>query len=244
MFIAEARRLLSPIVGKSGGVLYSSFSTLVPGRFYIIGLNPGGADLTGETIGHSLDNLRRYNHNAYLDEDWSSGTRHYLPGGHPLQRHIVSLMQQLGEDTRHVCASNLIFTRSPNQYAADFPESGHICWPVHQLLLNIVKPDVIIAFGNGAISPYAFLAAKHLETQGTWPAEYMHAAEYRKWQCKAFLGSFDIHDILVIGLPHLSRYTIEGRPAVLNWIKEMIRRHNEGFEGTGDPLAARRSPQP
>ena len=139
------------------------------------------------------------------------------------------LMQELGEDLRHVCPSNLIFTRSPDQYGADYPERGHLCWPVHHMILNIVRPNVIIAFGNGNISPYAFLALKHKKTLGTWPVETRCAAQYGPWQCKSFRTRIESRHILVIGLPHLSRYTIEGKPAVLNWIKEKIREYNEAL---------------
>jgi len=230
-FIAEARRHLSPILGESGGLMYSSFATLTPGRFYILGLNPGGALGSGDTIAQCLDGLPEYKDNAYLDENWSSDSRHYDAGGHPLQRHLFLLMQALGEDLRRVCAANLIFTRSPNQYGADYPDRGHVCWPVHQMILNVVRPSVIIAFGNGGISPYAFLALKHQEMLGT-PEEATHPAQYRTWQCKAFQTRIEDTDILVLGLPHLSRYTIEGRPEVLKWIKEKIREHNNGVQLT------------
>jgi hypothetical protein len=229
-FISESRRHLVPILNDNGGILYSAFSTLTQGAFYILGLNPGGALGSGDTLAQCLDSLPQYKDNAYLDEDWSSDTRHYCRGGHPLQRHLFLLMKELGEDLRRVCAANLIFSRSPDQYGADYPKRGHICWPVHQMILNIVKPEVIIAFGNGGISPYAFLAHKHQETLGTWPEESTQPAQYRTWQCKAFQTKIDDKDILVLGLPHLSRYTIEGRPAVMNWIKEKIREHNNCLE--------------
>ena len=229
-FMAEARRHLARIVSERGGVLYSAFSTVTPGRFYVLGLNPGGALGSGDTIAHCLDGLPQYEGNAYLDEDWGSDSRHYGCGGHPLQRHLLLLMQELGEDLRRVCAANLIFTRSPDQYGADYPERGHLCWPVHQMILSIVKPEVIIAFGNGAISPYSFLTLKHHEMFGVWPTEFTHPASFRTWQCKTFSTRIDGLNLLVLGLPHLSRYTTEGRPAVVNWIRRKISEHNNGTE--------------
>ena len=230
--ISEASDHLSPILRESGGILYSSVFTLTPGIFYILGLNPGGALGSGDTIDQCLAGLPEYKENAYLDGNWSSDSRHYDAGGHPLQRHLFLLMQELGEDLRRVCAANLIFTRSPDQYGADYPDRGHICWPVHQMILNVVRPSVIIAFGNGGISPYAFLALKHQEMLGTWPEEATHPAQYGTWQCKAFQTRIEDKDILVLGLPHLSRYTIEGRPEVLKWIKEKIKEHNNGVQLT------------
>jgi len=229
-FIAEARHHLSNILNEHGGILYSSFSTLKPGKFYILGLNPGGIQGSGDTIAQCLDDLPQYKENAYLDENWSSDSRHYRKGGHPLQQHILQLMQQLGEDLRQVCAANLIFTRSRDQHGAGFPEHGHLCWPVHQMILGIVKPAVIIAFGNGAISPYAFLALKHQETLGEQPREATHPAEYREWHCKAFQTRIGNRKLLVLGIPHLSRYTTEGRPSVIKWIKDKIGQHNNDTE--------------
>lgn len=231
-FISEAKHHLAPILGETGSILYSTFSTLTRGNYYILGLNPGGAMDSGHTIAQCLNDLSEYDENAYLDEDWSSDSRKYRRGGHPLQRHLLILMQELGENLRGVCAANLIFTRSPDQYGAYYPERGHVCWPVHQIILNVVRPAVIIAFGNGAISPYAFLALEHKETLGTRPEEVTHAAEYGPWLCKAFQTRIKDSNILVLGLPHLSRYTIEGRPVVLNWIKEKIREHYRGIQLT------------
>jgi hypothetical protein len=94
------------------------------------------------------------------------------------------------------------------------------------MILDSVSPDVIVAFGNGFISPYHFLLLKHYENLGSWPTVTARSAEYRAWQCKSFRTRIDNRDLLVLGLPHLSRYTIEGRPAVVNWIKERIRQHN------------------
>lgn len=231
-FVRESREPLLPILNEPGGILYSSVSTLTPGTFYILGLNPGGALGSGDTIAHCLDGLPEYSKNAYLDENWSSDSRHYDTGGHPLQHHLKLLMRELGEDLRNVCAANLIFTRSPDQQGAYYPERGHLCWPVHQMILNIVKPDVIIAFGNGHISPYAFLALKHQETLGAWPKEQKCPAQYGKWQCKVFQTKINDVNSLVLGLPHLSRYTTEGRPEVVTWIKEKISEHRNGVQLT------------
>lgn len=232
-FVAEAKRTLSPILGDKGATLYSSFKTLAPGKFYILGLNPGGPVDSGQTLAESLDCLPEQQENAYLDEDWSSTARHFDVGQHPLQRHLSELMREIGQDLQNVCASNLIFTRSPGQHGADYPARGHVCWPVHQMILDIVKPNVIIAFGNGDISPYAFLALKHHETMGVWPKEVTHPAQYWTWQCKAFQTEIEGRDILVFGLPHLSRYTIRGRPEVTNWIKKTIGEHDNGVRLAG-----------
>ncbi len=223
----KARYHLSRTLGERGAILYSSFLTLSPRRFYILGLNPGGTPGSGDTIAQRLNGLSRHKGNAHIDEDWRFDSRHYGIGEHPLQRHLRMLMQELGEDLRHVWASNLIFARSPDQYSADYPERRHLCWPVHQMIMNIVRPNVIIAFGNGNVLPYAFLALKYQETLGEEPEETRFAAQHGPWQCRSLQTWIESRPTLVIGLPHLSRYTIEGKPAGLDWIKEKIRKHNK-----------------
>ena len=227
-FIDESKDHLSLVLDESGSVLYSSINTLAPGMFYILGLNPGGS--SGSKIRHRLDALNQHTENAYLDENWSSNKRSYRTGGHPLQRHLSMLMEQLGQNLRNVCASNLIFTRSSDQSGANFPQNGDICWPVHRLILSIVQPSIIIAFGNGTVSPYAFIHKKHYKTHGVWPRETECEAEHGSWKCKVFKTRIDDFDILVLGLPHLSRYTIEGRSTVMNWIRSKIREHNNSIQ--------------
>lgn len=220
VFVSTSAEMLKTILAQSGAVLYSSVETLCPGSLYILGLNPGGK--TGQTIAECLQSLPRFRGNEYLDEDWSSDKRSYPKGGHPLQRHLAHLIGELGQDLRGICASNLIFTRSSDQYGADYLQNAGVCWPVHELILSIVRPSVLLVFGNGDISPYAYLRQRHFDSHRIVPEETKEDAQFRNWQCKAFRTTVGSISFLVLGLPHLSRYTIEGRPKVLKWIKEIL----------------------
>ena len=160
-FIQKAIKILpDEILNGSGSVIYSSAETLRPGKYYILGFNPGGdaAENKGN-VKDSLNNLLTRKGNAYLDEDWSSKNRKYRCGNHPLQRHLAEVMNAIGEDLRDVCASNLIFLRSPDQYGVKYPAPAKACWRVHEMVLEIVQPRIILAFGNGQRSPYDFLRA-------------------------------------------------------------------------------------
>ena len=154
-FVSNAKKLLSPVLDESEAILYSAWKTLCPGRYYILGLNPGGN--TGPTIRECLNELNNYTENAYLDEDWSSKTSNHGVGGHPLQVHLKSLFQSLGYDLRNICACNLIFSRSTNQYGAYYPAKANLCWEVHKMIINIVQPQILLVFGNGSISTYNYL---------------------------------------------------------------------------------------
>ena len=220
-FVQNARDYLKEkgILEESGCVLYSAFSTLKRGRFYILGLNPGGTPDSKDTIAQDLEELPTYNTNAYIDEAWGR----YKPGKHPLQYQLKLLIEsKLGENLREICASNLIFRRSKNQNEINYPDSADLCWPVHQMILDIVKPDVIITFGNGSISPYAYLKNKYLKNNDS-NSEKTKWADWGNWKCKAFRAKNEDHDTLVLGIPHLSRYRVRGRKEeVINWIKEQI----------------------
>jgi hypothetical protein len=218
--VSNARKLLSSMLDESGAILYSAWETLCPGRYYILGLNPGGN--TGPTIREHLNELKNYTENAYLDEDWSSKARNYGVGGHPLQVHLKSLLQGLGYDLRNICASNLIFSQSPNQYGAYYPAKANQCWDVHKMIINIVQPKILLVFGNGSISPYNYLQRKHNEQFSKWPKEKVMPSGHATWVCRSFETTLEGKKRIVIGLPHLSRYSINGKFKVLQWIKNII----------------------
>ena len=61
-FIIKAREILESIRHESGAILYSSWNTLQPGKYYVLGLNPGGTE--GPTIQTCLNELINYSGNA------------------------------------------------------------------------------------------------------------------------------------------------------------------------------------
>lgn len=208
-----ASQQLASILQESGQILYSSASTLSPGSVYLLGHNPGGSpqDLGDATIGRSIKQLPTKKTNSYLDEGWGD----LPPGESVLQRRVRFLLDGLGLDVRSVAASNLIFLRSRDVDGVEFPADAELCWPVHERILEVVSPSVIIAFGNDERqSPYAFLREKYAQRsdQETRPAGHGN------WRCKSFNvpGSWR-----VIGLPHLRRYAIDDHPEVIEWIKEV-----------------------
>lgn len=217
--VSNSTKLLSSILDESGAILYSAWKTLCPGRYYILGLNPGGD--TGATIRECLNELNNYTGNAYLDEDWSSEKRNYGIGGHPLQVNLKALFQSLGFDLRNICASNLIFSRSPNQYGAFYPAKANQCWDVHKMIINIVQRQILLVFGNGRISPYNYLQMRHNEQFSKCPQEKIIPSGHSTWACKSFEATLEGKKRIVIGLPHLSRYSIGGKDKVIQWIKNI-----------------------
>lgn len=209
--VRKANESLGAILDESGTILYSSSATLKPGKYYFLGLNPGGTDANTNTIRQSLGNLGTRTDNAYLDEDWSSDSRSYGKGRHPLQKSFRSLFVALGEDPRAICASNLIFSRSISEKGAGGAKRTELCWAVHEAILEIVRPAVIITFGR---QPFNFFRYKLSGTaaedsragHGNWTWRYSILKTGEK----------------LIGLPHLSRYALISHPDVVNGIRELI----------------------
>lgn len=209
--VRKAEDSLGQILDNSGTVLYSSSSTLQPGTYYFLGLNPGGVDVGTNTIRQSLCNLGALTVNAYLDEDWSSDSRSYGKACHPLQKNFECLFKSLGEDPRAVCASNLIFSRSISEKGAGGRERAELCWPVHETILEVVRPAAIITFGR---QPFNFITEK---LSGTAPKDF--PAGHGNWTWRYSILNTGKK---LVGLPHLSRYALMSHPAVLREIRELI----------------------
>ena len=212
--VAFATAHLAPIADKSGRILYSGSHTLRVGSIYLLGLNPGGDPTThDDTVGSSLAELSSRKNNAYLDESWEYRGKPYPIGQSPLQIRVCWLLERLGTAPRDVCASNIIFTRSKGSSGSGYPETAELCWPVHEQIIRIVRPKVIVAFGNSGVSPYRFLR-KQLHGTNETSIESGHGC----WACSTFVG---LSGIRVVGLPHLSRYAVINNPRVADWVKDI-----------------------
>ena len=209
-----AREHLRSILDMSGEVLYSGAATLKPGQVYLLGHNPGGdaQSRTLKTVRSSLDELPTKTINSYLDTRWNGRA----VGASPLQRRVVWLLRALGFEPRTVGASNLIFVRSRDAAASQFDVYADLCWLVHEQILQIVKPQLVVVFGNSNGSPYAYLERKfRAQSHERYPSGH------GTWTCRSFLvpGHFR-----VVGLPHLSRYDVARHPEVAQWIRALAAR--------------------
>jgi hypothetical protein len=221
-FVREAEVQLSSLLSESGKVLYSAASTLKQGDIYVLGFNPGGdpAHSDSRSIGESLYGLPSKMSNDYFDESWARPTgKPFRPGSHPLQRNLRVLFDSLGRNLQSVCASNLIFVRSKKAAEVQYLEYAGRCWSVHELILDIVKPRTILAFGNSTWSTFSYLYEKL--GQGVTQAEPFPSG-HGNWVLKAFQGRYKGAPVSVIGLPHLSRYTVKRRAEVVQWLQRFI----------------------
>ncbi len=211
-FVAAAEAQLEPLLDLSGEVLFSAAHTLREGDIYICGLNPGGDDAPHHhTIREDLERLPHKSSNNYLDESWRQRGRRYSQGAAPLQCRLRWLIEALGYDLREVCASNLIFARSRGEAGSGYPEYAQICWPVHERILRIVRPKMIMVYGK---PPFEFLCQRSMRLS---PIDSIWSGR-DTWKCRAFRAKVAAQEVIVIGLPHLSRYKVIGKTQVVEWI--------------------------
>lgn len=211
--VQKTEETLNEILGESGTILYSSCATLTRGKYYFLGLNPGGEEEGTNSIQKSLDHLRAQTENAYLDQAWCSHANcTKCIGQHRLQKNYAALFSALGEDPRAICASNLIFRRSRDENDSGFPELAKSCWPVHETILQIVRPRAIITFG---VTNTFFFVAEQL---GGGSIQYFKS-EHGNWSCRYLVKK---GAPVLIGLPHLSIYPLYNRPEVLKKIRSLI----------------------
>lgn len=180
-----------PALSKmNGGILYSSVETLKEGKFYFLGVNPGG--IGSEPL--HFDPL--YRENAYLDEVWDNGNGTYEKGKAPLQRRVQNLFHALGIDLREVCASNLIFRQSQDiQLLEDFYADADACFPIHQYIIEeIVKPQFIISMGRDVIDYF------------TNKQNYSFYDEFDSGHSTWKIRIAKKGDITHINVPHMSYY--------------------------------------
>lgn len=201
-----ARTQLQDLLHLSGRILYSSHETLKPGKIYLLGHNPGGdpVEQAAFTIGRDLDELPSRTTNAYEDERWRGG---YPKGGKPLQKRVCWMLDQLGEKPAEVAASNFLFNRSRDSGTSKFREHVDRYWTVHEKILDIVKPRLILTFSGPG---YAFLRRKL-----TGGPEVGCLAGHGNWKCHKFQVS---SGMWVANVPHLSRYDITGKNSVIDWM--------------------------
>lgn len=136
--------------------------------------------------------------NDFLDEVWQGST---TPGTRPLQRRVQWLCEELATPIRDVCASNLIFMRSRFERDARFPEAAHLCWPIHETVLSIVRPRLILTHG-GNVFRYVM---ERLGSTAQNPVESIPSG-HGQWVCRQVEVELDGRRVRIFGFPHLSRY--------------------------------------
>ncbi len=203
-----------------GRLLYSGVGTLKPGPIYLLGWNPGGdPDVEPDTPAEHLEKLERerVDWNEYLDGYWRPGGRVLGKGQAPMQKRVVHLLQGIGVEPRTICASNLIFMRSRGKDGLSQGDNlVRRCWLVHDFLLGIVRPKIVLSIGGNAVLDA--LLRKGAETGGRAAKASGHA----DWECQSVRARLGQHQVRIVSVPHLSRYAIDHHPDVVRWVRDQI----------------------
>jgi hypothetical protein len=201
-----------------GKVLYSSVNTLKKGPVYLLmGYNPGG-DPTKEplTLAEHITQSPE-DCNEYLDAAWMPGGRRYAPGQAPLQKRVRWLLAQLGLQPREVCAINLVFKRSISLTdlgsKRDRQRLADLCWPIHDWILGIVQPRVIICIGTEAFN--------YIRERGQLRSVSEFPSGHGDWMCCETTVRLGNITCQLVSLPHLARYAVTSHPEVPEWIRGM-----------------------
>ncbi|HWZ35733.1 MAG TPA: hypothetical protein VNW51_06205 [Mucilaginibacter sp.] len=213
--ILEIEETIPNILEEKGSIVYSSVNSICKGNLYIMGLNPGGKD--GKTIKQTLDELPNKSNNSYEDDDKWGNIKQFEPGQHPLQKNYKCLKKSLNAD-KEIFSTNLIFTQSTDQGGANYPTNAEYCWNVHKKFINIIDPKCLIVFGIGSVSPYNFIKHNYTLEVDPNPQKSGHG----NWPIYCAETAIENKKRLIIGVPHLSIYSISTKPEVIEWIKNRI----------------------
>jgi len=208
------------LADRPGRLLYSGIGTLVPGQVYMLGYNPGGDPYAeSESPKAHLEQLARQSPdwNEYADGRWRPGGRLYAPGDAPMQRRVRHLLTGVGLPVRTVCATNLIFERS--REVGNLKQRALLakkCWPVHQFILQCVRPAAILSIGGEKVFRFVTTQGRILSRTERFPSD--HDA----WGCLASRVRLGTMDIAVVAVPSLSRYAIDRHSDVIRWVQSKL----------------------
>lgn len=200
---------------RSGGVFYSKPELLTRGDVYLMGYNPGGD--SGPPISDELDNHFAKNVSGY-EQIWQhrSGTNddgttkhRNVEGLTRYQRGLIEITELLDYSPDQVFMTNLIFFQSHDGKGVHYKRDSAVCWPVHEKLLSIVQPKIIVAVGNGnAGSAYTRLLQEKRHSLVA-SSQVVKRANHGKFRLKGFRFSEGSRDVVVLGLPHFSYYNVK-----------------------------------
>lgn len=222
----------------SGSVLYTPLSAVKPGPIYLMGMNPGGdPSAIPCAIIDSVAPLEGIS--GYTHECWRKNCKEAQPCSHLAdgkvrpeyrvkhQTFIERVAEAIDIPLLEIPACNAVFARSESvsrfveQTGYRFSDWWRACWPVHQHLLSIVRPRVIITLGCGeATSPFGLLRT---EAGAVSPRQ---VGEVGKRGGRIFDGKLPIGigvelPVSVVGIPHPSWY--ECGPLLKHQLWELVR---------------------
>jgi hypothetical protein len=218
LFIDTAK---SDDLDKSGAVLYSSLNTTEKinekeGRVMFLGINPGGngEEMPEYTIDNHFSKLDN-DFNEYLNGDWGAEK-----GKSKLQTRVQEFFKAFDLDILKVYSSNLFFLRSSdvdffNGY--EFYLYANKYWDFHLEFIKRLDTKVIISNGIGWKSAFNYIFERYKPKN----AEYQNSG-HGNWSIGYFDVNIENYLIRVVGIPHLSYYSVKEKGNHLSWLKDKM----------------------
>ena len=178
-------------------LLASPKSTLISAKVAFIGLNPGGSIVDAEQSVYAMPEGK----SAYVTESWAG----HAPGQSPLQSQVRALFSRLGVAPDAVLAGNLVPFRSPNWNTLKDPQGslifGKELW---RRILHRAKPSIVITMGGDTTK--VIIDILGVSRTKRYSIGWGDVSAQR--------GNFEGGTL--IGLPHLSRFSVMNRAASKN----------------------------
>lgn len=215
--------LLEPMLRKPGAVLSTPVSNVKLAPVYVMGLNPGGSPADNSTA--IIDNIAPpEGQSYYTHECWNKHCCEPQPCSHldngmirpsarvNHQRNLQLIAEALGTPLIELISCNAIFAKSENlaklkaQTGFSLTEWWRRCWPVHQFLLQKIRPRAIITLGYGERTSALGLLRRE--------AGYMPVRKFgdddvnggRIFDGRLPVGDGVILQVSIVGVPHPSWY--------------------------------------
>ncbi len=210
-----------------GEVFSSGTSSLAVGRLYVVGLNPG-AGASYPTVREHVARWDLEHYSAYTDQCWethcwnrdcygfqSRADCQHQRGSSAHQKAVVRMIGRAAphETARSVFSTNAVFAKSESadtfraETGLSLRSAFEGCWPVHQLLLSIVRPSVVLSLGyqqDG--SAYSFFRRKAHWASASEGEHFVPGRKFAsfKWTDMTFKLGTSTLKCLVVGIRHPS----------------------------------------
>jgi len=260
-FVRDSKNILKAYLNEYGLVIYSHKTTLRPNLVLFYGINPGYDPARHhrirwkirESLDYFADGFKVLEAEANTDRDklprperlhehlnliddqcwpYPSFTADYRMGRAPYQQHARNLLRTIGRPDALI--TNLLFGQAAR--TKDIPKNqpfDEACWKVHELILQIAKPNVIVTC--------ATVVDKRLRRQLGLnlvpPArDSGYGPPHARWTCKQWEGTWRDEAtmerrIVVCQIPQMAFFDITAEysrnSGALEWAKAVVQRATE-----------------
>jgi hypothetical protein len=143
-----------------------------------------------------------------------------------LQQQLQSLFPLLNANLRETCTSNLVFVSTSTAAGVSDAQAQAACWRVHQEIIRIVQPTLMLVFGIRNPSPYDFITKNYLSPSGKrLRTESREPIGHGDYCAEAMTAQIDGRSHLVIGLPHPGRFSFKRMREVADRINRLALEH-------------------